>query len=726
MAKTDWGMDDTVMPEDMNQIGEEINGKETPSGAQAKADAAQAAANSVASADATSKANAVQTNLTAHDNNTTKHITAAERTGWNLKASTSVATSAVNGLMSAADKSKLDGVATNANNYTHPTNHPPSIIAQDANNRFMTDTERTKLNGIATGANNYVHPANHPPSIITQDANNRFTTDAEKATWSGKANISEIDNKVGTLSTLKTAVKGNTVAAINELFQNVSDGKTVVAAAITGKGQTTAADATFQTMATNIGNIMQGSGNALPAEVLAGKTYANSSGAQVGTMANNGAVTSTLATNGAAYTVPAGYHNGAGKVTASITNLTAANVAKGATVGGVAGTYTADATAIAAQILAGSTAYVNGLKVLGTIPTTIPDYADQILATNISNGQYTGDGKHYLYFAIIANRFMNGVNWIRSYDENFKPENILKGKSVFGMSGNLEVPEIHTSNWIQRTSGLGTILLSAVAIGNGIAVLGGASGNLATSFDGITWTKRTTAFGTAFVRCATFGKGIFVASAGEGLIGTSSDGINWTLRTSGFGTSFIYSIAFGNNMFVAVGANGKLATSLDGITWTHRSSGITENFNSVAAGNGIFIATANIGRVLTSTDGITWTARGSGFGRDPVESVVCGNGMFVIAGYEGMIATSFDGITWRHRSSGFGATRITTVGFGNGLFVAAGNEGKLAASLDGITWTHRVSGFDTSGISAIAFDRGLFVIVGATGKVAQLGTMLTG
>ncbi|GBG11328.1 hypothetical protein PAT3040_06129 [Paenibacillus agaridevorans] len=62
------------------------------------------------------------------------------------------ATTAAAGFMSAADKSKLDGIASGANNYTHPANHPPSIITQDANNRFMTDVERTKLGGIATGA----------------------------------------------------------------------------------------------------------------------------------------------------------------------------------------------------------------------------------------------------------------------------------------------------------------------------------------------------------------------------------------------------------------------------------------------------------------------------------------------------------------------------------------------------------------------------------------------
>ncbi len=40
----------------------------------------------------------------------------------------SVATTSANGLMSATDKVKLDGIATNANNYTHPSSHPMSMV----------------------------------------------------------------------------------------------------------------------------------------------------------------------------------------------------------------------------------------------------------------------------------------------------------------------------------------------------------------------------------------------------------------------------------------------------------------------------------------------------------------------------------------------------------------------------------------------------------------------
>lgn len=58
---------------------------------------------------------ATKSELSTHTSNTTIHITAAERTAWNAKASTSVATTSANGLMSKTDKSKLDGISSGAN-----------------------------------------------------------------------------------------------------------------------------------------------------------------------------------------------------------------------------------------------------------------------------------------------------------------------------------------------------------------------------------------------------------------------------------------------------------------------------------------------------------------------------------------------------------------------------------------------------------------------------------
>ena len=141
-----------------------------------------------------------------------RFVTDTEKTTWNGKASTAVVTQSANGLMSAADKKKLDGVAAGANNYQHPATHPASVIVQDSTHRFVTDTEKTtwngkastavvtqsanglmsaadkkKLDGVAAGANNYQHPATHPASVIVQDSTHRFVTDTEKTTWNGKA-----------------------------------------------------------------------------------------------------------------------------------------------------------------------------------------------------------------------------------------------------------------------------------------------------------------------------------------------------------------------------------------------------------------------------------------------------------------------------------------------------------------------------------------------------------
>lgn len=123
-------------------------------------------------------------------------------------------------IMSAAERTKLSGIAENANNYVHPTTHPASMITglsdvaisgsyDDLSDKptsmnptahthtqseitgldtalsgksntnhshtvastsvagFMSAADKSKLNGIAANANAYTHPATHPASMIT-------------------------------------------------------------------------------------------------------------------------------------------------------------------------------------------------------------------------------------------------------------------------------------------------------------------------------------------------------------------------------------------------------------------------------------------------------------------------------------------------------------------------------------------------------------------------------
>ena len=92
-----------------------------------------------------------------------------------------------------------------------------------------------------------------------------------------------------------------------------------------------------------------GDGDATANQILSGKTAWVKGKKVIGTMPNRGAVNQTLNAGGS-YTIPEGYHNGKGKVTAvSLSSQT-------------------PGTATAAQILSGKTAWVNGNKITGTMP----------------------------------------------------------------------------------------------------------------------------------------------------------------------------------------------------------------------------------------------------------------------------------------------------------------------------------------------------------------------
>lgn len=163
-------------------------------------------------------------------------------------------------------------------------------------------------------------------------------------------------------------------------------------------------------------------GNAVVADVLAGKTFSNDADTGlVGTMVNNGSVgTISLGSEGQEYTIPQGYHNGLGKVKAVINNLIASVIKAGTTVGGIIGTFTADATAAGSDILSGKTGYVNGAKVTGTIPsksaaTITPGTANQ----TISAGQY-----------LTGNQVISG-------DADLVSANIKAGVNIFGVVGAL-------------------------------------------------------------------------------------------------------------------------------------------------------------------------------------------------------------------------------------------------------------------------------------------------
>lgn len=165
---------------------------------------------------------------------------------------------------------------------------------------------------------------------------------------------------------------------------------------------------------------------AVAPDVLAGKVILDKDGNPLpGTMPNRGAISQALGINGT-YTIPAGYHNGSGKVTQSIatmgaqtinptasqqivstsgkyltgnvtvngvSNLTAANIKKGVNVGGTIGTW--EGYVPGAQDL-----YYRGNNVIGwTSGSGWSFQAGQISVSGASNngsGTFSTVGKSYL------------------------------------------------------------------------------------------------------------------------------------------------------------------------------------------------------------------------------------------------------------------------------------------------------------------------------------------
>ena len=216
--RTDWTLDETVMPEDMNDIGKELNRlKEEDKKLEGKkldktggtvtgtinATNLQVGGANVYTTSRKPTSSDVGASPVGHSHDD-RYFTEAE---MNEKLKTKVSVESGKGLSTndytTAEKNKLAGIAAGANAYTHPSSHPATMITEDSTHRFVTDVEKSnwngkapkdvvttstnglmaaadkaKLNGIASNANNYVHPDN---------SNTRHVTDSEKTKWNSKA-----------------------------------------------------------------------------------------------------------------------------------------------------------------------------------------------------------------------------------------------------------------------------------------------------------------------------------------------------------------------------------------------------------------------------------------------------------------------------------------------------------------------------------------------------------
>lgn len=176
---------------------------------------------------------------------------------------------------------------------------------------------------------------------------------------------------------------GNVQGALDELFTSVSDGKALIASAVTDKGVPTQPDAAFSEIAGNIAQISTGGGDtsdatATPGDILAGRTAYTASGKVEGIIPSLAA--QTIVPGPQDKTIANGQYLAGTQTVKGDPNLTPANIRKGVTLFEVDGamessfkatlTVTADIGAVVTATC-GDTE-VEALSTTGTVVLELP------------------------------------------------------------------------------------------------------------------------------------------------------------------------------------------------------------------------------------------------------------------------------------------------------------------------------------------------------------------
>ena len=136
-------------------------------------------------------------------------------------------TSDLNKPISTATQTVLDGKVDNSRVLTNvPANakFTDTVTTVNGKTGAIAKSDITAL-GIPTQDTVYTHPSNHPASMITESAAKRFVSDTEKSSWNSKAEISDIPTKVGQLQNDKNYVTQSDLgeAGLGDMTKGVYD-----------------------------------------------------------------------------------------------------------------------------------------------------------------------------------------------------------------------------------------------------------------------------------------------------------------------------------------------------------------------------------------------------------------------------------------------------------------------------------------------------------------------
>jgi hypothetical protein len=256
--------------------------------------------------------------------------------------------------------------------------------------------------------------------------------------------------------------------SMNADITRIQGAKTAIAAAIAAKGVTVPGGTKIDGMAALIAAITgvdTSDATATAADMLEGKTaYVNG----VKVTGSIQAITMDMTinpTNGGGLVINPGTYFGATFTYPGDADFIPANIKAGVNMWDKTGTFTADANAVAADMLSGKTAYVNGALVTGNIAskalaTITPGTSDQVIA---------------------AGQYLTGAQTILG-DADLIAGNIKSGANIFGVAGAAAVVDTSTGDAVAAN-----ILSGKKAFVNGALV----TGNIA-SKTGQTYTPGTT------------------------------------------------------------------------------------------------------------------------------------------------------------------------------------------------------------------------------------------